>query len=169
MPKVIVMRGLPGSGKSTTVQSLQIAGKAMGIEVFVVSADHYFMMPGTGSYRFDASKLGEAHATCMREFIRVLEARHDDFTLIVDNTNISSVEIAPYMSVAAAFGVSAEVWTIEVKEDEFDTCADRNIHGVPRDTIIGMRDRMLREVLPPYWKQKVLSMGEGELGTIHND
>jgi predicted ABC-type ATPase len=169
MPKVIVMRGLPGSGKSTTVKTIKFfQEKELGQDVFVVSADNYFMTED--GYRFDASKLGEAHAACMREFIRVLEAHHDnDFTLIVDNTNISAVEIAPYMLVASAFGVKAEVWTIEVQTVDLATCVQRNVHGVSEDTIFRMDNAMRNEKLPPYWVKNVMPMSKGELGTIHND
>ena len=53
MKELFLLRGLPGSGKSTLAESLG----NMNIE-----ADEYFM--DGDEYKFDASKLKEAHAWC---------------------------------------------------------------------------------------------------------
>jgi predicted kinase len=53
MKELFLLRGLPGSGKSTLAKSLG----GMQIE-----ADKYFM--DGDEYKFDPSKLKEAHAWC---------------------------------------------------------------------------------------------------------
>jgi len=53
MKELILLRGLPGSGKSTLAKSLD------GIHI---EADQFFMIDG--EYRFDASKLKDAHNYC---------------------------------------------------------------------------------------------------------
>lgn len=62
MRNVIIMRGVPGSGKSTYVRNRYP-------EARVVSADRYFTDPATGEYRFDASKRG-ARSVLRRVHVR---------------------------------------------------------------------------------------------------
>ena len=59
MRRVIIMRGLPGSGKSTEAKSYILTHGAV-----VVSADDFFMV--AGKYRYNPAKIGDAHVACMR-------------------------------------------------------------------------------------------------------
>ena len=77
----------------------------------IVGADDFF--EGSEGYRFDKTKLAEAHGQCFRRFIDFLDVDVD--LVIVDNTNTTTEEIAPYMLGASAYGYEAEVITIEVK------------------------------------------------------
>lgn len=56
MPLCTILRGAPGSGKTTWA----LANRQTST---LCSADHYFTGPD-GVYRFDASKIGLAHAAC---------------------------------------------------------------------------------------------------------
>ncbi len=123
MKRVIIMRGIPGSGKSTEARSF--GGH-------VVSTDDYFMIDGV--YRFDFRKLGEAHVSCMRRFIEHLNAGHE--TVVVDNTNICIFEVNPYRLVALAMGYQVAV--VHVVCDP-EICAKRNTHGVNLKSIQRMK------------------------------
>jgi len=142
MAKVIIMQGVPGSGKSTFIRALP--GK-----VAVYSADHYF--EHYGEYRFDPSKLGEAHAACMRGFIGQL-GRYQNVTVVVDNTNTTVLEVAPYMAVAAAYGCEVEI--VRVKCDP-EVAAARNVHGVPLHAVRRMADNIAQFKAPPFWQFKL--------------
>lgn len=141
--KVYIMRGLPGSGKTRWVQS------RVGYQT-VASADHYFQKDG--EYRFDASKLAEAHQECLRAFLRSVE--HGALTIIVDNTNIRAWEMSPYIAIAEAFGYDVEI--VEVRTS-VDTCIARNAHEVSEETIWKMFRTMCDERLPPWWKRTVVA------------
>ena len=136
MNHVIILSGVSGSGKSTYARTR--LGSAD-----VVSADSYFYSIGGGKYAFDASKLSEAHGACFRRFIQLLQ-HTDENTIVVDNTNTTSEEIAPYVLGAQAFGATVEICTL--KGDYV------NVHGVPEMTIEAQRTRIENRKLPPWWK-----------------
>ena len=89
--QVIIMQGISGSGKSTKAH--EIAEKHSAIGCRVVSADDLFTINGT--YNFDPTLLGEAHKQCMRSFLAALQ-NPEVGLVIVDNTNTTLVEMAPY-------------------------------------------------------------------------
>lgn len=139
MKKVYCMRGLPGSGKDTYIKNRWNPDK-----VTICSADHFFMIDG--EYRFDKTKLGLAHAACMRDFLRALA--NDVEIVIVNNTNINVHEISPYAAVASAMEYQFEIIEIEAK---IEHCIARNSHGVSAQQIGAMAEAMRREVLPSWW------------------
>jgi predicted kinase len=142
MKQVYVLQGVSGSGKSTLARRLVDLLGAV-----VVSADDYFLDPKDGSYNFDPSKLGQAHAHCFRCFLDALEAGKE--VVVVDNTNTSTIEISPYMLGASACGYEAKVIRVVCP---VDVAISRNIHGVPEEAIQGMASRIASNGLPPWWE-----------------
>ena len=131
--RLVIMRGLPGSGKSTSARA--IAEEDGGI---VLSADDFFMVDG--EYLFRRELLGEAHLYNQE---RVEKAMQMGITpVVVDNTNITASETNVYVRLASKFGYSVKyaepqtAWKFDVKE-----LARRNAHGVPEDVIQRMLDR----------------------------
>ena len=59
-----IMRGLPGSGKSSLSNQILQAYQNNGKKAFISSADDFFVNQHTGRYIFDASRLEEAHDWC---------------------------------------------------------------------------------------------------------
>jgi hypothetical protein len=92
--EVYIMRGLPGSGKST--RAAQIAAEARAAAgassnssvepVAVHSTDSYFIDPVSGVYVFNAEMLSVNHQKNLDAFCASLAAGVG--TVIVDNTNI---------------------------------------------------------------------------------
>lgn len=129
MKKVLIMRGIPGSGKSTYVRDrIRNYGDE---QAEVCSADDFFMKGGT--YAFDATKLGEAHAECFKSFMRAMA--FDRALIVVDNTNIRAWELAGYVQVAKHCGYEVEIVRLDVAPG---IAAERNVHGVPYDSVIRM-------------------------------
>jgi predicted kinase len=85
MKKVLILRGVPGAGKSTYAKTIPGAT--------IVSADDYFMK-SDGTYAYNRDLIQKAHEFCFREFLAAAEA--DKPTIIVDNTNVQAWEISPY-------------------------------------------------------------------------
>ena len=128
------MCGLPGSGKSTLAHQL-----TRGQAFCMVSADSFFMENGV--YQFNASRLPQAHNQCLRNFAEALHGQYDGSGgIIVDNTNCSLTEIAPYYRLAQAYNYKPTVLYIPA---DAETCAQRNVHGVPLEGILKMETRLL--------------------------
>lgn len=124
MASLILVRGLPGSGKSTTATKLAQTRGAIHIE-----ADQFFV-DQNGDYCFDASQLPEAHAWCLAQTKRALEQGQ---SVIVANTFVQHWEMQPYLDLANALGIEPEV---RVCRGQY-----QNIHGVPQATIALMREK----------------------------
>jgi len=139
--RVIIMRGVPGSGKSTMVADLAKWLVHEGDSCAVCSADDYFMVreepSGPLVYRFNPAKIAEAHAACMSKFLESLSAGVN--LVIVDNTNIREWEYRNYVLAArlARYEVSFRECKVETVS-EIRACAARNTHGVPLEIIARM-------------------------------
>lgn len=149
MPHCEILSGLPGSGKSHYA-------KAKADERFIVcSADQFFEIEG--EYKFDKTKLGQAHKFCFLKFIHAIEDEYEEnFNVIVDNTNTSILEIAPYYRVADAFGYETTVVCINTP---FEVAYARQTHNVPRGTMEKMQESLqrLKAEMPWYWNRKEIS------------
>lgn len=145
---VLVLQGVSGSGKSTYAKWREKQRHEAAEFCTIVSADEFFMKDGV--YQFDATKLPQAHAQCLRRFVEIVSRSTDRETLlIVDNTNTSVAEIAPYMALAAAYGHEAVILRFDVDPRK---AAARNTHGVPAPGVDAQYTRMVRQELPPWWR-----------------
>lgn len=139
--RVIIMRGLPGSGKSTWLKRNEPTA-------LVCSADDFFVTD-EGVYLFDSKKLPQAHQACMRKFLDATAAREP--LIAVDNTNLSLWEVGGYVAVAEALGYSVEIIRINAWAED---CAPRNVHGVSLEAIKKMSLRFEKAL--SWWKEKVI-------------
>lgn len=142
--KVFILRGGSGAGKSTWVKNNHSDAK-------VYSADTFFMVDG--EYKFDPTKLPQAHAQCLRKFVEHCQGTSEDdkSVVIVDNTNTSVSEFAPYAQVAQVYG--HEVSIVTFLYDPVKAHA-RNTHGTPLKACIEMHKRLTDQTqfIPPWWK-----------------
>lgn len=118
--KLLIIRGLPGSGKSTLGQKL-----APGQ---VYEADQ-FRYNDKGEYIFDPSKNGEAHEKCFNATKQALLS--GELVVAVCNTFIKRWEYMKYVNLAKELGVEYEIIVCTGKWN--------NIHGVDEETIARMK------------------------------
>jgi predicted kinase len=119
---LIILRGLPGSGKSTFAKLL---GRA------VCTADDWFMR--SGKYEWRADLLSEAHDWCMCKCRRFMKKGVD--RIIIANTNINERAMRPYFDMAKDFGYT--VFTVIVENRH----GNSNIHNVPDENLVNMEKR----------------------------
>jgi len=155
MLEVIIMQGVSGSGKSTFI-------KNNFPSAIVVSADYYFVNVVTGNYEFKSELLGEAHANCLRSYIDTIIAWNtqvEDGVLVVDNTNCTVAEIAPYAAIATAYGRKLKIICLDIDPK---VAAARNLHGVDESNVMVMAERIQNSAkeLPLYWPREVICQQE---------
>lgn len=139
---VLLMVGAPGAGKSAWLE-------AHAPDAEVCSADRFFYRLGAFKrYAFDASRLGEAHESCLMDFVRHLRA--DRPVIAVDNTNLHTSEFSPYVALALAHRY--HVVCVRIAADA-PTCFVRNQHGVPAAPINRMVRAFKTWQLPPHWER----------------
>lgn len=138
MKKVIIMRGIAGSGKDSYIQNRffkSTVARSGEKKVKVCSADDYFVKHG--KYVFDPSKLAEAHSTCYRAFLDAVASEYN--IIVINNTNIHRWEYANYDYAAGLFGYEVEIVEMQVETlGQARLCAYRNTHGVPAEIVAKM-------------------------------
>lgn len=132
--KLTILRGPSGSGKSTIASFLQDRDDAPYHEADAFFDRSWFVGNTSPhpSYRFDPSKLSQAHAWC-----RLGVEKHlfeGVSTVIVSNTNMTLWEISPYIELADKYNYEVEIWRTPRPWDP-DVLFQRNVHGVPLDVL----------------------------------
>lgn len=128
----IILRGLPGSGKSFLAHQI-IGATVKDLGEHILSADNFFL-DRKGKYRFDPSKLTDAHSTTQNRFTQL--ASKGVSPLISDNTNLEYWNMYHYLQVAVQYGYHIEImepatpWKLIEHKLEM-----KNQHGVPGDRI----------------------------------
>ena len=122
MKELYLLRGLPGSGKSTLAKSL--AGCH-------VEADMFFMKGG--EYKFDVSKLSEAHKFCQDKTSSYMYTNWP--RVVVSNTFTQEWEMEAYYTLAKKFGYTVFSLIVENRHGGV------NEHGVPEEKLEQMKNR----------------------------
>ena len=128
MKELFLLRGLPGSGKTTLAKS--IGGMHM-------EADKYFM--DEGEYKFDASKLKEAHAWCQNA-ARVWMTNSVP-KVVISNTFTQAWEMDYYFELAKEHGYRVYSLVVENRH------GGENVHNVPKEKIEEMARRFNVKIL----------------------
>jgi predicted kinase len=122
MKELFLLRGLPGAGKSTLAKSID--GRH-------AEADQYFMEDG--EYKFDASKLKDAHLWCQSIVDSYMRNGFERVT--VSNTFTQEWGMDYYFDLAKKYGYRVYSLIVENRHGGV------NEHGVPTEKIEQMRNR----------------------------
>jgi predicted kinase len=126
-PFMLIVRGMPGSGKSTFAQFISF----MTCEPLIhAEADKYFDVFFEG--KFIPARIADAHAWCKDQ---VKQAIEDGKNVIVSNTFTREWEYSDYLTMAENADYNVFVITMN------NTYDNKSVHNVPEDTLKKMRDR----------------------------
>lgn len=128
--RMYIMRGLPGSGKSTVASSIGV----------VLSTDD-FWFDSTGRYVFKADQLSAAHDWNQSRALR--HCKSGTPSICIDNTNMTREHMEPYKRIAFNHGYSVTEILVGTPRDPDHQalCAERNVHGVPLKAIQNMASK----------------------------
>lgn len=129
---LIVVRGIPGSGKSTYAKTLKADLEKQGFKVEHVEADDYWYND-KGEYVFHTSKLYYAHKNCFERVFRAFDEGAQ--YVIVANTFVTRKDLKPYLREAAARDIKVTIYRMD---NEF-----QNVHNVPADKVAYMKEHFV--------------------------
>lgn len=131
--QLIIIRGLPGAGKSTLAgrlwDSITMSEDGDHNGCVMLSADDY-MIDENNNYKFDPTRLSECHASCQLDTLKFLS---DGYVVIVHNTFTQQWELQPYRDMAETLNIPLQEITVKGPW--------KNTHGCPEEKIAQMAAR----------------------------
>ena len=127
MKTLYIVRGVPGSGKSTFAKSVG------GVHI---EADQFFMM--NGKYNFDITKIKLAHKYCQNQteaWMKTDGTQVNNDKIVVSNTFTQEWEMEPYFKLAEKYGYRTFSLIVENRHGGV------NEHDVPEDKLEQMKTR----------------------------
>lgn len=128
---LILLRGLPGSGKSSFANLIWSS--------FVICEADQFFYDNEGNYNFDPSKLKQAHKYCRDkvESFMLDNEKNSQFypEIVVSNTFTREWEMEEYFKLAEKYDYKVVSLIVENRH------SGKNVHGVPDSKIEEMRNR----------------------------
>ena len=157
--KCWILRGYPGSGKSTFAETISKEESAV-----IVSADN-FWIDSFGKYNFDASKLKLAHQDCFDKFKEaVLSGRN----VIVDNTNLKYDDAKKYLDfLVTNNNLNETIYSVVFKEISYNDIEKaislrtnrEDGKNIPEDKM-----RMMHRLFKNDIRHNILSDFQGKIG-----
>ena len=125
MKEMFIIRGLPGSGKTTFAKKLAAGYK----DAVRYEADMYFEQDGV--YKFNPAAVSTAHKFCMNAVLAAMLTGVE--AVIVSNTFTQHWEMKPYIEMAKKYGYTVTILTMN---GNFGS-----VHNVPDETVERMKKR----------------------------
>ena len=128
MNSLILIRGLPGSGKTTLANLL-----SENNQYPVFSVDEYFTNPQDDTYEFRYQENHLAYKSCLEKTRLSMEEKTPK--IFVANTFVYDWEMEPYFQLAKEF--SYQLHSVVVENRHFG----KNIHEIPEEQIQKMKNK----------------------------
>lgn len=121
IPSLILLRGLPGAGKSTLARVLAEDKWP------ILAIDDFFTDPVTSVYKFHYEQNHLAYRKCERDTDEQMAA--GTLKVFVDNTFTMGWEMEPYFKLAKKYKYQIFVVTVE------NYHGSNNIHDIPEESL----------------------------------
>ena len=132
---IILLRGLPGSGKTTLAKTLSENGKYP-----VLSIDSYFTDEKTGEYIFEFDKNHLAYKSCENKAEDALKKGLEK--IFIDNAFTLEWEMEPYFKLASTYDYTIFIVTVENRHK------GQNSHHVSQEQLEKMAVKYKVQLLP---------------------
>jgi len=132
---LILLRGLPGSGKTALAKVLSENGKYP-----IYSVDDYFTDEKTGQYEFNHTENHIAYKACERNTENRLKEGIEK--VIVHNTFTIDWELQPYFEMAKKYNYTLFITTVENYHKGLNT------HGIAEEQLRKMAEKYKVKLLP---------------------
>lgn len=151
MIKLILIRGLPGCGKSSLAEELILTSG------YHSESDQFFMIDD--KYQFDSIKLPEAHQWCLDQVISQVKSLKEigayNECVVVSNTFTQRWEMESYIQLAQKEDLQLIVADLFDGGCDNETLFNRNKHGVPIERLNIMREQYEHDwrngnIIPPW-------------------
>ena len=130
--KLFLVRGIPGSAKSTIASQLSNGGSMYHYE-----ADNFFY-DDHGNYNYDPAQIKAAHQWCQK----MTDLSLKNGSVVVANTFTTLKELRPYFEIAKKHGI---VPNVVLAQNNF-----KNTHNVPEATLVAMKQRFVYDISPLF-------------------
>ena len=155
MPKLIILIGVPGSGKTT------LAAKIAEKGFHCLNADSI-----REELYGDAAEQGDKEEVFGIFFQRLEAAFEKKLSIIIDNTNLNPKQRKPILEKASQFGYKdVQLWLLDIP---LDLCLERNksrTRIVPEDIVSNMHSELNRAGRPKRTEGKVVIIRPTKDGT----
>lgn len=128
MQSLIILRGLPGAGKTTLANALSEEGKWP-----IFSIDSYFTNPETNEYTFKFDENHLAYKSCQTNTEIAMQQKVQK--IFLDNTFTLDWEIEPYFKLASTYNYRIFVVTVE------NYHKGKNNHAISEEQMIKMAQK----------------------------
>ena len=148
MSKLYILRGVPGSGKSTYGKKIVDNAIDAGLSAIKFEADDFFMK--NGKYNWNPKLLGLAHKWCFDSVFNSFNNGTED--VIVANTFVKLKDMNTYLEMAKKHDYEVTVYRMD---NHF-----QNVHNVPDDVINRMTENFEDYDNEIVVKESTVSQGE---------
>ena len=154
---LIVVRGLPSSGKTTLAKLLFLAGSQ------TISSDDYMTTP-EGGYAFSKQNFIEAHKLCQQDCASLMEKGEKLIT--IHNNMGEAWEAEVYFSLAEQHGYKVMVVNLYDAGLNDTELSARNVHEMPQHLVQKVRQKWDIDIYP-HRKKKSVAQGAPLLKRFH--